>query len=111
MEDVASGLWRCHAVFMKFSPLPLITTAFALALVACVDTTGLAGTLSHVPHPKTNANAAVVVTEYSDFQCPACRGAATGIVQPLIAQYGRTIRFELKHFPLRSLHRYALEAA
>lgn len=89
----------------------LLTAVSAALLVGCVDTTGLSETSSKGPHPKTNANAAVVVAEYADFQCPACRAAQTAIVAPLIEQMGSKIRYEFHHFPIRSLHRYALEAA
>jgi protein-disulfide isomerase len=30
---------------------------------------------------------------------------------PLLAQYGSQIRFEFRHFPLRGIHPYALDAA
>ena len=61
--------------------------------------------------PKGNPNAAVIVTEYSDFQCPACRGAHFGLSKPIIEKYGNQIRFDLMHFPLRSIHRFALDAS
>ena len=61
--------------------------------------------------PKGNPNAAVVLTGYSDFQCPACSAAHISIITPLTEQYGNKIRFDFMHFPLRSIHRFALEAA
>ncbi len=89
--------------------LPLL--ALPLFLVACVDTTGLSPDSSRGPHPSSNANAAVVVTEYGDVQCPACRAAHEVIIKPLLEKHGATIRYEFHHFPLRSIHRYALVAA
>lgn len=85
---------------------------FSVALLsACVDTSGLSGESSRPPHPQSNANAAVVVTEFGDLQCPACRAAHQHIVLPILQKYGPQIRYEFKHFPLRSIHRYALDAA
>jgi protein-disulfide isomerase len=81
----------------------------SLALVACVDTTGLTGDLKSPP--KGNPNSLVVVQEYADLQCPACGAAYPQIVKPLLEKYGSRVRFEFHHFPLRSLHRYALDAA
>lgn len=61
--------------------------------------------------PKGNPNATVTVVEFADLQCPACGAAHTRVVAPLLEKYGNDVRFEHKHFPLRSIHRYALDAA
>lgn len=88
----------------------LIATA-TLALVACVDTTGISATSSKTQHPSTQENAVVTVTEYGDLQCPACKAAFTQLVEPLVANYGKKIRLEFAQFPLTSIHQYAMEAA
>lgn len=56
------------------------------------------------------ASSSVTVVEFSDFQCPACK-AAEATVNDLLAQYGTGVRFEYRHFPLTSIHRYAFGAA
>lgn len=61
--------------------------------------------------PRGNPNATVLVEEYADLQCPACRTAHATITAPLLEKYGNEIRFEYRHFPLRSIHRFALDAA
>ncbi|HLD71413.1 MAG TPA: thioredoxin domain-containing protein [Candidatus Peribacteraceae bacterium] len=91
---------------MRLRFLPLM---FVLLLAACVDTTGLSKETSRTP--KGNPNAAVVVTEFADLQCPSCKAASTAIVAPLLQQFGSTIRFEYMHFPLRTLHPHALNSA
>lgn len=96
---------------MKHTSIFVPALALSLALISCTDTTGLNATLSKGPHPKSNPNGAVVVAEFADLQCPACRSAHTDIVQPLIEKHGALIRYEFHHFPLRSLHRFALSAA
>jgi len=58
---------------------------------------------------KGNAEAQVVLVEYSDFQCPACQAFAP-VVEATLAEYGEDIRFEYKHFPL-PIHPFALQAA
>lgn len=81
-------------------------------LSACfVDTTGISAESSAIPHPATAANAGVVVTEYADLECPACKTVTAQVVKPLIAKYGTQIRLEYKHFPIQSIHRYAYQAA
>lgn len=80
-------------------------------LAACVDTTGLSATIHTDAHPSTSQNALVTVTEYADLQCPACRSAHGGLTKPLIEKYGTKIAFDYRHFPLSSIHRYAMEAA
>jgi protein-disulfide isomerase len=91
--------------------LPFSVIAASLALVACVDTTGLSAESSRTPHPKTNPAASVVVTEYADLQCPACRAAYSMVSEPLVEKYGTRIRFDFAHFPLQTAHPYALAAA
>lgn len=86
------------------------TLVTAIALTACgVDTTGLSAESSR--HAMGLPTSSVVVTEYADLQCPACKGAVEQIVKPLMDQYGKRIRLEFKHFPLQGLHAFALEAA
>ena len=80
-----------------------------IALAACTDTTGLSKESSRTV--RGNPDAVVTVSEFADLQCPACQAAHQTISAPLLEKYGAQIRFEYKHFPLRSLHRYALEAA
>ena len=53
-----------------------------------------------------NAQAKVTVTEYGDFQCPAC-AKYEPIVQKLIAEYGDRILFGFRDFPLYQIHKYA----
>ena len=54
-------------------------------------------------------NAEVVVTEYGDFQCPAC-AQFFPIVKEVKEKYKDQIRFEFKHFPLVQLHPNAIAA-
>ncbi len=82
--------------------------AATLLLAACVDITGLSKKSAKVPRGNVNG---ILVEEFGDFQCPACQAAHTAINGVLLQQYGNQIRFEFKHFPLQSIHRYALEAA
>lgn len=84
--------------------------ALVLLLSACgVDTTGISPTSSK--KPQGNPSASVIVQEYSDFQCPACRVAHSLIVQPLLQKYKTQISFEFKQFPLMTIHPYALAFA
>ncbi len=95
----------CHPSFTMKSHLLLILPV--LFLSACVDTTGLSPKSSR--QPTGNPQAAVTVTEFGDLQCPACRAAYTAIQLPLLGKYDTQIRYEFKHFPLRTIHRYALD--
>jgi protein-disulfide isomerase len=85
------------------TPLTLLT--LTLFLTACGESE------SSTRQPKGNPNASVLVEEFADLQCPACRAAHSKITTPLLAKYSSDIRFEFKHFPLRSIHRFALDAA
>ncbi len=61
-------------------------------------------------HAKGNIDASIELVEYSDFQCPAC-AAFYPIVQQIMEEYGDTIKFTYKHFPLRRIHMNADLAA
>lgn len=51
---------------------------------------------------KGNPAATVVVTEYSDFECPACKSFAEGLAKQLEEEYVTTgkVLLEYKHYPL-----------
>ncbi len=81
-----------------------------LALSGCgIDTTGISPESSK--QPAGSLTASVVVTEFADLQCPACKNAHILITKPLLEKYGQRIRFEFKHFPLRQAHPFAFTAA
>ena len=61
-------------------------------------------------HMKGAENPTVVLTEYSDFQCPAC-GQFSGILKTILEEYPDTLALEYKHYPLISIHPFAIPAA
>ena len=64
------------------------------------------------PHDHTSgpADAAVVLVEYGDYQCPYC-GAAYPVVKELLAAYEGKVRFVFRNFPLAEVHAEAVDAA
>jgi protein-disulfide isomerase len=58
---------------------------------------------------KGNPAAPVVLVEFADFQCPACR-AARPIVEETMKKHEGQTRLVFKHFPL-SIHQFAEKAA
>lgn len=56
-----------------------------------------------------SASAPLLVTEFSDFQCPNCRTAAP-MLERLLSDYDGKIRLTFRHYPLR-MHRWSREAA
>jgi len=91
--------------------LPSLVGSLLFFSACSVDTTGVSESSTRPPHPKSNPNASVVVTEFIDLQCEACRAAQTKIIEPMLAQYGDRIRYEVMHFPIFPNHRYSIEAA
>ena len=88
--------------------IPFLAILASFAFVACgVDTTGLSAVSSRKPLGPDNAP--VLVEEYADLQCPACKEANTLITKPMLQKYGSTIRYEFNHFPLTQ-HEFAIEA-
>lgn len=65
--------------------------------------------ITFTPHVKGNEAATVTLTEYSDFQCPAC-ASFHPVVEDIMEEFGDKIAFEYKHFPL-PIHPLAEPAA
>lgn len=54
-------------------------------------------------------NAKITLTEFADFQCPACR-SANDIPGQILAAYPNQVKFVFRHFPLSS-HPFAMISA
>lgn len=54
-------------------------------------------------------NGVITVTEYGDFECPACSGFAP-IVNQVKENFKDQVRFEFRHFPLVQIHGNATAA-
>ncbi|MEK7116828.1 MAG: thioredoxin domain-containing protein [Patescibacteria group bacterium] len=59
---------------------------------------------------KGNASSSVLIIEYSDFECPACRTYYT-IMRELLVEFGDKTTFVYRHFPLIGIHANAEFAA
>lgn len=60
--------------------------------------------------PSTGSKeAAITITEFSDFQCPYCR-EAQGAIKQVLANYGNNVRVIFKHLPL-DIHAQAFGSA
>ncbi len=57
-----------------------------------------------------SAQAKVVIEEFSDFQCPACK-AAQPLLKDIIDTFGERLKLSYKHYPLVSIHTNAFRAA
>jgi protein-disulfide isomerase len=55
--------------------------------------------------------APVVLVEFSDFECPYCRGQAKMLRENLLATYPKEVRLYYLDFPLETLHPWAKSAA
>jgi protein-disulfide isomerase len=62
------------------------------------------------PHTLVGSNSKITLTEYADFECPAC-AQFHPVVKDVLDKYGSQITFEFKHFPLSNIHKFALPAA
>jgi len=56
------------------------------------------------------ANARILIYEYTDFSCPACR-VANGHIKDLLRAYKDSARINFKHYPLSTIHPWSLNAA
>jgi protein-disulfide isomerase len=60
-----------------------------------------------VVHPldnvEGNAKSKVVIVEYSDFECPACR-SYYAVMKQLMVEFGGQVAFVYRNFPLTEIH-------
>ncbi len=61
-------------------------------------------------HVYGNADAPITVIEYGDFECPYC-GAAAPVLKELLDSSDGRVRLVFRHFPLFTVHPFALTAA
>ena len=57
-----------------------------------------------------DANAAVTIIEFTDFQCSAC-GGMYPLVEDVLKSYGNRVHFVIRNFPLTQVHANAFHAA
>lgn len=95
----------------------IIGAVVAVIVIAVLVLVGLAGsdpgtyTKKNAARPFLGkADAAIVVEEFSDFQCPYCKSASP-TVKDLATKYADSVRFEYHHFPLVRTHANAMNAA
>ncbi len=80
------------------------------------DGTGEGGGLISLDRPaddewtKGPKDASLVLIEYSDFQCPACR-AYYAPLKELVSSYDKPLLMVYRHFPLRQIHQFSQLAA
>jgi protein-disulfide isomerase len=79
---------------------------------------GSSGSVASVPETeitnqdwtKGSSNPSVEIIEYSDFQCPAC-ASFFPIVKQLTEEFGDSVQFAYRHYPLRTIHANAEKGA
>lgn len=91
----------CVRGFLVLVLLAVVLTPYPVILSALPDVPG--------HRLKGASKAAVVITEYSDFQCPSCAKAQSGLLE-LLGRHQNEVILVFRHYPLR-MHRWAFLAA
>lgn len=68
-----------------------------------------AADVAALPHSKGNPKASIKITEFADFQCPACAEGAK-YLKGLMKTHPQAIYLEMKYFPLQ-MHQHAYLSA
>lgn len=66
--------------------------------------------ISEKDHHLGNNKASIILVEYGDFECPHCKHAH-GLIKKLLKQWGDTVHFVFRNFPLQEIHPYAYPSA
>ena len=83
--------------------------SFLVGLIAALFLVGCQNSDTEAQSSQSAETDKVVLTEYSDYQCPAC-AYFHPIVQKIKENMGDKVKVNLRYFPLNS-HRYAALAA
>ena len=98
--------------------ITLVTIA-GIAVLVKLANTGSTSTPTEVSNlPKATSSdiivgsieATLTITEYSDFQCPAC-AAYNPAVNQVLSEYSGKVNLVYRFFPLRSIHKNAVVSA
>lgn len=60
---------------------------------------------------KGKLDSPVVITEFGDFQCPACANVEETLQKEFFPKYSDKVKFVFKHLPLVQIHKNALSSA
>ena len=74
------------------------------------DIPTLADPVSADDHSRGPDDAALIVVEYGDYQCPYCDDARI-VVGELLNKFGESLRFVFRNFPLADVYPHAKKAA
>lgn len=99
--SVAGLVWMLSSQFAESNTPTVSAEPVDAALLLKPESHILANGVTGAPQ--------VMLVEFSDLQCPACRAAAPAVKQ-LLAKYQGKVAFSYRHFPL-SIHRHAEVAA
>lgn len=91
-------------ILFRDTIIPLIGAAPPRAIHAGTILSTSAVSIGH-------AGAKVTVVEFLDFQCPFCRAAYPTLLRLMKEYQGKSVRFVFRHFPLVSIHPFALAAS
>lgn len=90
-----------------FVVVMIVVAALVGVLVLTGDKNGDGGSGNTEAQPSNHVtgaeNSPVTLTEYGDFQCPACKSYYPMLNQ-LKADYGDKVAFQFRHFPLTQIH-------
>ena len=104
------------AAFWGISALVLGGMVFGMVKIASRNSPAntkplsLAGSVIESDWIKGDKDSKIIITEYSDFQCPAC-ASYYEIVKQIHKEFGDKLAIVYRHFPLRQIHANAETAA
>jgi len=94
----------------------LIIGVLVIVLVGYLIYTSFAPTLPSqevgfgINPPFGNVSSKIVIVEFSDFQCPACK-AGEPVVDRIMKEYNGSIVLYYRNLPLTQIHQYSYQAA
>lgn len=101
------------AIFAVVVVVAVIAAAFLTGSVGGTKTSFVATTIAPLvqsDHVRGNTQSKVSLTEYGDFECPAC-AQYQPLLQEVLKNYGDKVEFAFRNFPLYQIHPFAMISA
>jgi protein-disulfide isomerase len=99
---------NCLALLLCLGAVSIAVLSFAVP-ASSSGTTNSSYSLTSTLRMPFSTTSPVIITEFSDFQCPYCKRAAS-VIEQVRQTYGQHVKVVFKQLPLR-MHRYAFKAA
>lgn len=114
-KEIVAPKKRSYGKYIFWAALIILIGFIAWSLIpgGSNPTADYTPLLPQAEHAKGNLDSDIIMTEFSDFECPFCGRFFRDTHPQILSEYVDTneIKFVYKHFPLTQIHNFAMKSA